>query len=134
MKTKTPARKPRVVKSEKVPRKWAAHFRALTQLQARIRSERAEHRVAAAEPEKGHATDPVESAAEEAEREIVSAELTAEDTELGEIEAALKRILLGTYGVCEATGKPIPPARLLALPWTRYTRSAAAARERRRRN
>ncbi len=33
-----------------------------------------------------------------------------------EIEAALSRVEAGTYGVCEACGSEIPPARLEALP------------------
>jgi len=37
-----------------------------------------------------------------------------------EIMEALKRIELGTYGICEGTGQPIPKARLEANPWARY--------------
>jgi DnaK suppressor protein len=39
---------------------------------------------------------------------------------LDEIDAALKRIDDGTYGICEVCGKPIGEDRLRALPWTRY--------------
>jgi RNA polymerase-binding transcription factor DksA len=42
----------------------------------------------------------------------------ARDT-LVEIDAALQRIEDGTYGICEVCGKPIAPARLMAIPWTR---------------
>jgi DnaK suppressor protein len=38
---------------------------------------------------------------------------------LSEIEAALRRIEDGTYGVCEVCGKPIAPERLAAIPWAR---------------
>ena len=27
---------------------------------------------------------------------------------------------LGTYGICEKTGRPIPLARLRQVPWARY--------------
>jgi DnaK suppressor protein len=37
-----------------------------------------------------------------------------------EILDALRRIAMGTYGICEGTGKPIPRARLEANPWARY--------------
>ncbi|GIX42081.1 MAG: molecular chaperone DnaK [Leptospiraceae bacterium] len=37
------------------------------------------------------------------------------------IERALEKIEEGTYGICEGTGKPIPEARLRAIPWTPYT-------------
>lgn len=33
------------------------------------------------------------------------------------IDAALARIEDGTYGICQKTGKPIPKARLQAIPW-----------------
>jgi RNA polymerase-binding transcription factor DksA len=36
---------------------------------------------------------------------------------LREIEAALKRIDNGSYGLCTACGKPIEPERLEYLPW-----------------
>lgn len=42
----------------------------------------------------------------------------ARDT-LAEIDAALRRIENGTYGICEVCGKPIAADRLSALPWTR---------------
>ena len=34
-----------------------------------------------------------------------------------EIDRALRKMDLGTYGVCERCGKPIPKARLKALPY-----------------
>ncbi|MGN7856539.1 TraR/DksA family transcriptional regulator [Bacillus sp. 22483] len=39
----------------------------------------------------------------------------------GEIDAALKRMEDGTYGICEKTGKDIPYERLKAIPYTRYS-------------
>lgn len=36
---------------------------------------------------------------------------------LGLVEAALKRLDLGTYGFCEVCGEPIDRARLEALPY-----------------
>jgi RNA polymerase-binding protein DksA len=38
---------------------------------------------------------------------------------LAEIEAALKRIDAGTYGICEVCGKPIGEDRLRAIPWAK---------------
>jgi RNA polymerase-binding protein DksA len=37
-----------------------------------------------------------------------------------EIDSALDRIENGTYGICEGSSKPIPKARLKAIPWARY--------------
>ena len=36
------------------------------------------------------------------------------------VEEALDRIRSGDFGVCLACAQPIPPIRLLALPWARY--------------
>ena len=38
-------------------------------------------------------------------------------TELGQIEAALRRLDDGSYGSCTNCGKPIAPERLEAIPW-----------------
>ena len=43
---------------------------------------------------------------------------------LFEIEEALNRVKTGRYGICEATGKRIDPARLEAIPWTRFSAEA----------
>ncbi len=40
---------------------------------------------------------------------------------LREINHALAKIQDGTYGICEATGKPIGKPRLEAQPWARYS-------------
>jgi RNA polymerase-binding protein DksA len=40
---------------------------------------------------------------------------------VNEIDEALHRIEIGTYGICEGTGKPIAKARLEAQPWARYS-------------
>ena len=50
------------------------------------------------------------------------------------IDRALSKIDEGNYGVCEGTGKPIPEARLKAIPWTPYTREHAEELEKRARN
>ncbi|MDP3290493.1 MAG: TraR/DksA C4-type zinc finger protein [Sulfuricurvum sp.] len=41
------------------------------------------------------------------------------EAEVEEINAALNRIALGTYGICEKTGKPIPVERLKVYPSAR---------------
>jgi DnaK suppressor protein len=40
-----------------------------------------------------------------------------EEQHLVQIEAALKRIEIGTFGLCQTCGKQIAPERLEALPW-----------------
>jgi RNA polymerase-binding transcription factor DksA len=36
-----------------------------------------------------------------------------------EIDHALAKVALGTYGICEVSGQPIPRERLKAIPWAR---------------
>src|SRR4029077_1649624 len=47
--------------------------------------------------------------------------LSQEQDALYEIDEALKRIELGTYGKCQMSGKSIPHARLEAIPFARFT-------------
>ncbi|MEI6349848.1 MAG: TraR/DksA C4-type zinc finger protein [Verrucomicrobiota bacterium] len=55
------------------------------------------------------------------DRDFALSLLSQEQDALYEIEEALKRIDAGTYGVCEMSGKPIPHARLEAIPFARCT-------------
>jgi len=55
------------------------------------------------------------------DRDFALSLLSQERDSLFEIDAALKKIEVGQYGVCEISGKPIPHARLEALPFARYT-------------
>lgn len=41
------------------------------------------------------------------------------ERQIKEIEAALRRIEAGTYGICEVCKEPIPEERLEAVPWAR---------------
>ncbi len=47
-----------------------------------------------------------------------------------QIDEALERVGQKIYGICQATGKPIPKARLNAKPWAKYTIDAAREIER----
>ncbi len=55
------------------------------------------------------------------DRDFALSLLSQEQDALYEIDQALKRIELGTYGVCEMCSKPISRARLEAIPFTRFT-------------
>jgi len=50
--------------------------------------------------------------------------------ELAEIDAAFQRLERGTYGTCQACGRPIAPERLEALPATRFCVEDQAKAER----
>src|SRR6476620_8584516 len=67
------------------------------------------------------------------DRDFALSLLSQEQDALYEIDEALKRIEIGTYGICEMSGKVIPHARLEALPFTRYTVECQAELEKRNR-
>jgi RNA polymerase-binding protein DksA len=55
------------------------------------------------------------------DREMELNMMGSEQEVIFEIDAALRRIEKGTYGICELTGQPINFERLQALPYVRYT-------------
>jgi len=64
--------------------------------------------------------DEIDAALDSAHNEINSKLAELESRELAQVEEALARMKKGTYGKCEATGKPIPLARLQALPYATF--------------
>ncbi len=64
--------------------------------------------------------DAAEFAARTVEQDLAVATVDLRRGMLKEIERALKRIVSGTYGTCEACGEQISAGRLKALPWARY--------------
>jgi RNA polymerase-binding transcription factor DksA len=103
-----------------------------TQAQARLESERArllavEEGVEAADPllespgeELSRADQhPADEGSETASREVAFSLREHVEAELAEIDAALARLDAGTYGICEACGRPIEPERLEAIPYAR---------------
>lgn len=73
-----------------------------------------------------HTPQHMADAGSDAADQTISLDLAAAERNLiKEIDAALKRIREGVYGLCEATGRPIRKERLAELPWTRYSIDAA---------
>lgn len=66
------------------------------------------------------------------DRDFALSMVASEQEALSEIDAAIKRINDGSYGVCEITQKPISKERLLAVPFTRYSAEAQKDLERNR--
>jgi RNA polymerase-binding transcription factor DksA len=66
------------------------------------------------------------------DRDFALSLVSSEQEALTEIDSAIKRIHDGTYGICEATQKPIAKDRLLAVPFTRYSAEAQKDIERNR--
>ncbi len=69
----------------------------------------------------GSATgDSVDEASQSIERELLFELSDNGRTTLDQIEAALRKIDRGVYGVCESCRKPISKMRLKTLPFARY--------------
>jgi DnaK suppressor protein len=73
---------------------------------------------------------PGDSGTETFEMEKTVSLLEQVDDELAEVEAAVQRLERGTYGTCQACGRPIGDARLEAMPATRFCVEDQAKAER----
>jgi len=65
--------------------------------------------------------DSVDQASQSIEKELLFELSDNERTTLDMIDAAIRKIDNGTYGVCEATQRPIGRMRLEAIPYARYS-------------
>ena len=100
--------------------RWHWHYRALVKLRERLLKQRAELAAAILEPVESFSLDMADAATDQFDHDVALGLMAAEQDTLFEIETALNRIRAGTYGLCELTAKPIPAARLRAIPWTRF--------------
>lgn len=105
-----------------IPKKWEWHYHALDSLKNRLINKSSGLRNELTHPPAPSGEDIEEFSMDELEQDLALSELAAETDALNEVNAAIKRILHGTYGVCETSGEAIPADRLRAVPWTRYTR------------
>ncbi|MFP4261197.1 MAG: TraR/DksA family transcriptional regulator, partial [Opitutales bacterium] len=69
----------------------------------------------------GYGTHQADAGTDSFDRDFALSLVSSEQEALNEIEEAIQRIKNGTYGICEVTGKPIPAARLTAVPFTHYS-------------
>jgi DnaK suppressor protein len=60
---------------------------------------------------------PGDTGTETFEREKDFSLLEQLEAEIGDLDAALRKVDEGTYGICEICGKPIGEERLRAIPW-----------------
>ena len=65
--------------------------------------------------------DSVDQASQSIEKELLFELSDNERNTLDMIEAAIRKVDNGTYGLCEATQRPIGRARLEAIPYCRYS-------------
>lgn len=109
---------------------WAKYQKHLLELRERLLSQMNGLAKESAEELAGYSLHMADSGTDNFDRDFALSLLSSDQDAIYEIEEALKRIEKNTYGICELTGKPIPKARLEAIPWTRFTVEAQAQLER----
>ena len=116
---------PRKVKPE-----WQKFYDRLLELREQLLRQMDGLAEESAQEMSGYSLHMADSGTDNFDRDFALSLLSSDQDAVFEIEEALKRIERQTYGVCELTGKPIPKARLEAIPWTRFTVEAQAQLER----
>jgi RNA polymerase-binding transcription factor DksA len=94
-------------------------------IEERLRNRRDElrGRLAAVERDMRRESDPLsadwaEQSTQRANDEVLSCIRLTAETELREIESALRRLEEGSYGICRKCGEPIASGRLYSVPHT----------------
>lgn len=114
----------------RVKPEWQKYYDNLLDLRDRLLRQMNGLAKESAEEMDGYSLHMADSGTDNFDRDFALSLLSSDQDAIYEIDEALKRILKGTYGTCELTGKPIPKARLDAIPWTRFTVEAQAQLER----
>lgn len=108
---------------------WLKYYQILLDLRERLQNQMNGLAKESAEEMDGYSLHMADSGTDNFDRDFALSLLSSDQDAMYEIEEALKRIEKGTYGICELTAKPIPRARLEAIPWTRFTVEAQAQLE-----
>lgn len=126
--------KPRavMVHEDEVPEKFRRYYKLLVELRSHVLEKLGEHTeetlMKSSKDDSGdlsgYGQHMADAGTDTFDRDFALSLVSSEQEALAEIEAAIKRIHDGTYGVCESTQKPISKERLLAVPFTRYSTEA----------
>lgn len=114
----------------KIKPEWAKYYENLLELRERLLHQMNGLAKESAEEMASYSLHMADSGTDNFDRDFALSLLSSDQDAVYEIEEALKRIEKDAYGTCELTGKPIPRARLDAIPWTRFTVEAQAQLER----
>ena len=114
----------------KVKPEWQKYYDTLLDLRERLLNQMNGLAKESAEEMASYSLHMADSGTDNFDRDFALSLLSSDQDAIYEIEEALKRIEKNTYGICELTQKPIPKARLDAIPWTRFTVEAQAQLER----
>ena len=131
------ARTPMVAEAD-VPDKYRRYYRLLLELRHHVLTQLGEHTeetlLKSAKDDSGdlsgYGQHMADAGTDTFDRDFALSLVSNEQEALSEIEAAIKRVHAGTYGICESTQKPIAKERLLAVPFTRYSAEAKKQVER----
>jgi RNA polymerase-binding transcription factor DksA len=115
---------------KKVKPEWQKFYQHLMELRDQLLAQMNGLAKESAQEMAGYSLHMADSGTDNFDRDFALSLLSADQDSVYEIEEALKRIEKKTFGICELTGKPIPKARLEAIPWTRFTVEAQAQLER----
>jgi len=118
-----------VAEPKKVKAEWQKYYIRLLELREQLLHQMNGLAKDSAQEMPGYTLHMAHSGTDHFDRDFAVSLLSSDQDAVYEIEEALKRIEKKTYGVCELTGKPIPRARLEAIPWTRFTVNAQAQLE-----
>ncbi len=117
---------------DQIPQKWKKYYDLLLDLRAHVSDEINLH---TSDTLKHTSNDnsgdnhAAESGTDAFDHDFALSLVSNEQDALHEIEAAILRIKDGSYGICEITEKPIPAARLTAVPFARYSVEGQAEHE-----
>jgi RNA polymerase-binding transcription factor DksA len=114
----------------KIKAEWQVFYDRLLELRDQLLRQMNGLAKESAQEMAGYSLHMADSGTDNFDRDFALSLLSSDQDAIYEIEEALKRIEKNTYGVCELTNKPIPRARLEAIPWTRFTVQAQAQLER----
>lgn len=118
-----------MVDARKIKGEWQKFYNNLLELREQLLAQMSGLAKESAQELPGYSLHMADSGTDNFDRDFALSLLSSDQDAVYEIEEALKRIERKTYGVCELTGKPIPKARLEAIPWTRFTVEAQAQLE-----
>jgi RNA polymerase-binding transcription factor DksA len=127
-----------MVDEKEVPEKFRRYYRLLLELRNHVLVQLGEHTeetlLKSSKDDSGdlsgYGQHMADAGTDTFDRDFALSLVSSEQEALSEIEAAIKRVHAGTYGICESTQKPISKDRLLAVPFTRYSTEAKKQVER----
>lgn len=128
------------IEDSQVPAKWKKYYKELRAMREQLingldlHTKETLHR--SSQDDSGNLSNysqhMADAGTENFDRDFALSLVSSEQEALQEIEAAIRRIINDSYGVCEITGEPIKKERLMAVPFTRYSLEGQRQLERNR--